>query len=61
MLCLVSPESRVPADHPMRAIKKLAERALRELSPAFDEMYAQSGRPSVPPERLLKGLLLIDP
>ena len=59
MLCLVSPESRVPPDHPMRAIKKLAERALRELSPVFDEMYADSGRPSVPPERLLKGLLLI--
>lgn len=59
MLCLVSPETRVPPDHPMRAIKKLAERALRELSPVFDEMYADSGRPSVPPERLLKGLLLI--
>jgi transposase len=59
MLCLVSPESRVPADHPMRAIKNLAERALRELSRVFDEMYAESGRPSVPPERLLKGLLLI--
>src|SRR5687768_3410013 len=59
MLFLVSPEARVPADHPKRAIKKLAERALRELSPVFDEMYAESGRPSVPPERLLKGLLLI--
>lgn len=59
MLCLVSPESKVPADHPMRAIKKLADRALSELSPVFDEMYAECGRPSVPPERLLKGLLLI--
>lgn len=43
----------------MRAIKNLADKALRELSPVFDEMYADSGRPSVPPERLLKGLLLI--
>lgn len=59
MLCLVSPESRVPQDHPLRAIKKLADRALRDLSAVFDEMYADSGRPSVPPERLLKGLLLI--
>lgn len=59
MLCLVSPESKVPGDHPMRAIKNLADKALRELSPVFDEMYADSGRPSVPPERLLKGLLLI--
>lgn len=59
MLCLLSPESRVPRDHPLRDIKKLADRALRELSPTFDAMYAQTGRPSVPPERLLKSLLLI--
>jgi transposase len=59
MLCLVSPESRVPSDHPLRDIKKLADTALRELSPVFDAMYAETGRPSVPPERLLKSLLLI--
>jgi len=59
MLCLVSLESRVPSDHPLREIKKLADAALRELSPVFDAMYAQTGRPSVPPERLLKSLLLI--
>ena len=59
MLCLVSPESRVPSDHPLRDIKKLADVALRELSPVFDAMYAETGRPSVPPERLLKSLLLI--
>ena len=46
-------------DHPLREIKKLADAALRELSPVFDAMYAQTGRPSVPPERLLKSLLLI--
>lgn len=59
MLCLVSPESRVPSDHPLRDIKRLADAALRELSPVFDAMYAEMGRPSVPPERLLKSLLLI--
>lgn len=59
MLCLISPEDRVPREHPLRAIKKLADQALRKLSPVFDAMYAQDGRPSVPPERLLKGLLLI--
>ena len=58
MLCLVSPESMVPHDHPLRAVKKLADAALAELSPVFDEMYADSGRKSIPPERLLKGLLL---
>ena len=59
MLCLVSPESRVPRAHPIRDIKRLADQALRRLSPVFDRMYAETGRPSVPPERLLKSLLLI--
>ena len=59
MLCLMSPEERVPAGHPLRGIKKLADAALTELSPVFDQMYASSGRPSVPPERLLKSMLLI--
>jgi transposase len=59
MLCLMSLESVVPTDHPLRGIKNLAEAALRQLSPVFDAMYAHMGRPSVPPERLLKGLLLI--
>ena len=59
MLCLMSPEERVPATHPLRGIKKLADAALAELSPVFDEMYAKSGRPSVPPERLLKSMLLM--
>src|SRR5687767_2097531 len=60
MLCLMSLESVVPTDHPLRGIKSLAEAALRQLSPVFDAMYAQMGRPSVPSERLLKGLLLRD-
>lgn len=58
MLCLVSAEERVPADHPLRPIKKLADEVLRELSPVFDGMYAEGGRRSIPPERLLKALLL---
>jgi transposase len=59
MLCLVSPESVVPADHPLRAIKRMVEIVLRDISPVFDEMYAKTGRPSVPPERLLKATLLM--
>jgi transposase len=59
MLSLVTPEKRVPADHPLRQIKALAEEALRTLSPVFDEMYSSVGRPSIPPERLLKATLLM--
>jgi transposase len=59
MICLVSPETSVPSDHPIRAIKQVADAALRTRSSVFDEMYAATGRPSVPPERLLKGQLLI--
>ena len=59
MLTLLSPERVVPARHPLRRIKELADAALRELSPVFDEMYSQVGRPSTPPERLLKSSLLI--
>ncbi len=58
MFALVSPESVVPKNHPLRAIKKLLDEALRELSPLFEEMYAQIGRPSIPPERLLKAKVL---
>ena len=55
----VSPESRVPAGHPLRTIKAYADAALKELSATFDEMYSRTGRPSIPPERLLKSQLLI--
>ena len=54
----VSLEHRVPADHPLRAMKALVEPVLAELSPAFDALYADSGRPSIPPEQLLRALLL---
>src|SRR5512139_1979520 len=59
MLTLVAPEQRVPKSHPLRRIKALADAALAALSPTFDVMYAESGRPSVPPERLLKSTLLM--
>jgi len=59
MLAFIDLESRVPPDHPLRTIKVLADRALEELSPEFDGMYAEDGRPSIPPERLLKASLLI--
>ena len=49
----------MPADHPLRAIRGLADDALGSLSHVFDRMYATAGRPSVPPERLLKGQLLM--
>jgi len=59
MLSVLTPEELVPADHPLRRIKVIVDRALAELSPVFDGMYAASGRASIPPERLLKGCLLI--
>src|SRR6202142_3529645 len=59
MLTLVNPEQRVPANHPIRLIKSLAEIALKELSPLFTQMYSEVGRPSIPPERLLKASLLM--
>jgi transposase len=59
MLILLSPESRVPSEHPLREVKRLADAALRELSPTFDAMYSGIGRPSIPPERLLRATLLM--
>ncbi len=59
MLAFVDLETRVPLDHPLRTIKRLADEALARLSPVFDQMYAEEGRPSIPPERLLKASLLI--
>jgi transposase len=59
MLTLVQPEQRIPADHPIRRIKALADAELARLSRVFAGMYAERGRPSIPPERLLKACLLI--
>ena len=55
----LSPDARVPATHPLRPIKAIANAVLQKLSPTFEAMYSQTGRPSIPPERLLKGELLI--
>ena len=52
MFTYVSPEARISADHPLRPIRGTAETVLRGLSAAFDELYAQAGRLSIPPERL---------
>ena len=54
----VSPEQRVPGDHPMRPIRRIVDAALGRLSPRFDAMYTNFGRPSIPPEQLLRALLL---
>ncbi len=58
MWSYVSPEARVPADHPLRPIRAMTDRALSELDPLFRRLYAKTGRPSIPPERLLRALLL---
>src|SRR5437870_12639346 len=58
MFSYVSPEKRVPTDHPLRRIRPMVDVALKALSPSFDEMYSALGRPSIAPEKLLKALLL---
>ena len=59
MLTLRTPEKVVPADHPLRAIKSMADEVLRALGATFDAMYSRIGRPSIPPERLLKASILM--
>jgi transposase len=54
----VRPESRVPASHPLRLIRKVADEALAALDAKFAALYAENGRPSIPPEQLLRALLL---
>src|SRR6185295_4446718 len=51
-------EDRVPSGHPLRKIRTLVDATLTDLSSSFDELYARNGRPSIPPERLLRALLL---
>jgi transposase len=58
MFSYVAPEARVPKDHPLRAIRTMTDEVLRELSPRFEKIYAPVGRPSIPPEKLLRALLL---
>jgi transposase len=59
MLVIFDAEQQVPKGHPLRRIKALADAALVQLSPRFDQMYSTLGRPSIPPERLLKASLLM--
>ena len=58
MFSYLSPEQRVPADHPLRAIRQMTEGVLAKLSPKFTRMYSKIGRPSIAPEKLLRALLL---
>ena len=58
MFSYLSPEARVPADHPLRVIRGMVDQVLGELSPRFEGLYASTGRPSIPPEKLLRALLL---
>lgn len=58
MFSYISPAQRVPQDHPLRPIREMADLALKGLSPQFAELYSHTGRPSIPPERLLRALLL---
>jgi len=59
MLLVVNLKERIPKEHPLRRIKQMADAALKELSPIFEQMYSPLGRPSIPPERLLKASLLM--
>jgi transposase len=58
MFSYLSPEQRVRADHPLRAIRRLTDEVFRTLSPRFSAMYSAIGRPSIPPEQLLRALVL---
>jgi transposase len=58
MFSYISAERRVPQDHPLRAIRAMADAALKRLEPSLDALYASNGRPSIPPEKLLRALLL---
>jgi len=58
MFFYLSIESFVPKDHPLRPIRAMVDKALAELNPQFEAMYSHTGRPSIPPEQLLKALLL---
>lgn len=59
LVCLISPETVVPSAHPIRTIKAQMDIVLGRMSDVFDRMYAEQGRPSIPPERLLKAKVLI--
>jgi transposase len=58
MFSYITPEARVRADHPLRPIRRMTDAALERLSSRFDRLYSTTGRPSIPPEKLLRALLL---
>jgi transposase len=58
MFSYVSLEERVRADHPLRAIRRMTDQALEELTEEFDELYSQTGRPSIAPEKLMRAMLV---
>ena len=58
MFRYISPEKRVPEDHPLRAVRKMVDEILKEMSPKFAKLYSDVGRPSIAPERLFRSLLL---
>ena len=58
MFSYVALEDRIPRDHPLRSIRKLVDQVLAGMSKQFDRLYSEVGRPSIPPERLLRALLL---
>src|SRR5262249_52755119 len=58
MFSYLSPESRVQADHPLRAIRGITDAALTRISPALERLYSDIGRPSIPPEQLLRALVI---
>src|SRR5271167_2093587 len=58
MFSYINLEQRVPPEHPLRAIRQMVDQALRDLSAHFDTLYARGGRPSIPPEQLLRAWLL---
>lgn len=58
MFSYITPEARVRPDHPLRPIRRMTDAALAQLSSRFDRLYSTTGRPSIPPEKLLRALLL---
>lgn len=54
----VSLEARIPDNHPIRKVRKIVDTALAEIEPAFNDMYSSVGRPSIPPEQLIRSMLL---
>lgn len=58
MFSYISPEARVPKDHPLRPIRIMVDNVLNDMAPLFTEMYSHTGRPSIPPEQLLRASLL---